>query len=217
MLIWFPLSTSATPYSSDQWCRGRSDRLGPHGVGRPLGINSRRKEKLHGTARVNVGSGGEKATDNDGPRNDAKKEPAFYLSFPVAFYESLFSTWGIKAVINLCAGEGNAEVACCELGIPIVSVTHTEDHVTMLYSRIASKVFQKTQCRESRLFERRLKAVIDDEAKTNTELKPTPKPKNKSRKTKDAEASEEPPPSDSFAVFRHNFGANRASRDVASG
>ena len=175
------------------------------------------KTKLYGTARVNVGSGGEKATDNDGPRNDAKKEPAFYLSFPVAFYESLFSTWGIKAVINLCAGEGNAEVACCELGIPIVSVTHTEDHVTMLYNRIESKVFQKTQCRESRLFEKRLKAVIDDESKTNTELKPKPKPNKKPRKAKDAEASEEPPPSDSFAVFRHNFGANRASRDVASG
>ena len=224
MLIWFPLSTSATPNSSDQGCRSiRSDRLGPHGVARPLGNDSRRKEKLYGAARVNVGSGGEKASDNDGPRNDAKKEPAFYLSFPVSFYESLFTTWGVKAVINLCGGEVNAEVACCELGIPVVSVTFTEEHSAMLYSRIESKVFQKTQCRDSRLFEKRLKAVIDEETKTTTaaDVATTKPPKKKPRKTTkaddDASEEEEPPPSNSFAVFRFNFGANRASMDVASG
>lgn len=182
------------------------------------------KKKLYGAARVNVGSGGEKASDNDGPRNDAKKEPAFYLSFPVSFYESLFTTWGVKAVINLCGGEGNAEVACCELGIPVVSVTFTEEHSAMLYSRIESKVFQKTQCRDSRLFEKRLKAVIDEETKkTTTEaaVATTKPPKKKPRKTTkaddDASEEEEPPPSNSFAVFRFNFGANRASMDVASG
>ena len=169
---------------------------------------------------MNVGSGGEKASDNDGPRNDAKKEPAFYLSFPVSFYESLFTTWGVKAVINLCGGEGNAEVACCELGIPVVSVTFTEEHSDMLYSRIESKVFQKTQCRDSRLFEKRLKAVIDEETKTTIDEEKKP-PKKKPRKTTkaddDASEEEEPPPSNSFAVFRFNFGANRASMDVASG
>ena len=178
------------------------------------------KRKLYGAARVNVGSGGEKASDNDGPRNDAKKEPAFYLSFPVSFYESLFTTWGVKAVINLCGGEGNAEVACCELGIPVVSVTFTEEHSDMLYSRIESKVFQKTQCRDSRLFEKRLKAVIDEETKTTTAAETKPPKKKKPRKTTKADddaSEEEPPPSNSFAVFRFNFGENRASMDVASG
>ena len=62
MLIWFPLSTSATPNSSDQGCRSiRSDRLGPHGVARPLGNDSRRKAKTLRSRQSECGQRGRKS------------------------------------------------------------------------------------------------------------------------------------------------------------
>ena len=123
------------------------------------------KKKLYGPARTAVGSvPGQSGADPNKkaePRADAKEEPTFFLSLPPNVYESLFKAYDVKGVVNLTAGEGNVEVACMELGLPVVSFCHTEFHQTALYNRLEMKVWPLMLHPQSNLCQKRLTATMD--------------------------------------------------------
>lgn len=129
------------------------------------------KKQIYGPARVAVGSGASSGTAGDikqpkqkDNRTDDKIEPVFYLSLPFEFYLSIFKCNDIKGVLNLTSGEGNAELACIEMGVPCVSVCFTETHQSELFKRIEEKVYARMGMQESSLFEKKLSAVLKKRA-----------------------------------------------------
>ena len=146
------------------------------------------KKKLYGKdARTPPGTNKDHATaagpNGQEKRTDAKIEPVFYMSLPSGFYRAFFKANHVVAVLNLTAGEGHAELACMELGIPCTSLCHTDVHVTELYTRLEEKVWKRMLDQDSgRLYEKRLKALIDKGKEGEKEPEPrTKKPKLESK------------------------------------
>jgi len=143
-----------------------------------------------GTNANHASAAGPKGQDK---RTDAKIEPVFYMSLPAGFYRSYFKANNVVAVCNLTAGEGHAELACMELGIPCTSICHTEFHATELYTRLEEKAWKRMQEQDSgRLYEKRLKALIQKGEEAKESEQPAKKPKIESKEDKEKETEKKP-------------------------
>jgi hypothetical protein len=113
------------------------------------------------------------------------KEPMFYHGLPQTFYEDLFTSYCIRHVIHLTAGDGSAAKAAMTLRRGYLGVCMTEEHLDKLYIHLTSWMLEQMSDANSPYYQSDMKNVDDASSKKDDDAKKNSAPKEKKPKKDD--------------------------------
>lgn len=72
------------------------------------------------------------------PKSDNASEPVFYGGLPSNLWKNIFLAYGVKGVIDLCAGEGEVCKAAMSLRKPCLALCFSDVHVKLLFDHLVT-------------------------------------------------------------------------------
>ena len=115
-----------------------------------------------------------------GDRPGDGREPIFYHSLPVEFYEDLYTSNGIKYIVHLSSGDGSAAKAAMRLRRGYLGFCMTEVHMDKLYAYLTDWMLEQMADANSPYYESDM--AVDKPATSEKPEKPKKGEKPSSKK-----------------------------------
>lgn len=120
----------------------------------------------------------QKPATND-RQNSNGQEPIFYHTLPCKFYEDLYTSYCLRHILHLTAGDGAAAKAAMKLRRGYFGICMTDQHTEQLYMHLTDWMLEQMSDSNSPYYQSDMKGDVDGTVKTEPSADPKPAKRNK--------------------------------------